>query len=221
MARYSVAPTRSRTTSDAGDAHVIGMEGGASRPPSHMHICACPEIPRDAYDGAMSQNTNVTEYVTAGDDAQESALPWSYRQRPWLRYLIDVVSGAALGIVGTFAHRMGAAQNIPYGLVLALLLVALGAWSARSRDGVAGFALYFIASTTVLYFLALRSGDVLIAAGFASDSLPFWSQHAGYSWLFGVVVVQLLLLVFPRRFFSMPTRRVGRRKSENDSGTDD
>ena len=82
----------------------------------------------------MSQNTNVTEYVTAGDDAQESALPWSYRQRPWLRYLIDVVSGAALGIVGTFAHRMGAAQNIPYGLVLALLLVALGAWSARSRD---------------------------------------------------------------------------------------
>lgn len=99
----------------------------------------------------MSQNTNVTEYVTAGDDAQESALPWSYRQRPWLRYLIDVVSGAALGIVGTFAHRMGAAQNIPYGLVLALLLVALGAWSARSRDGVAGFALYFIASTTVLY----------------------------------------------------------------------
>ena len=169
----------------------------------------------------MSQNTNVTEYVTAGDDAQESALPWSYRQRPWLRYLIDVVSGAALGIVGTFAHRMGAAQNIPYGLVLALLLVALGAWSARSRDGVAGFALYFIASTTVWYFLALRSGDVLIAAGFASDSLPFWSQHAGYSWLFGVVVVQLLLLVFPRRFFSMPTRRVGRRKSENDSGTDD
>ena len=116
---------------------------------------------------------------------------------------------------------MGAAQNIPYGLVLALLLVALGAWSARSRDGVAGFALYFIASTTVLYFLALRSGDVLIAAGFASDSLPFWSQHAGYSWLFGVVVVQLLLLVFPRRFLSMPTRRVGRRKSENDSGTDD
>ena len=102
----------------------------------------------------MSQNTNVTEYVTAGDDAQESALPWSYRQRPWLRYLIDVVSGAALGIVGTFAHRMGAAQNIPYGLVLALLLVALGAWSARSRDGVEGFALYFIASTKVLYFLA-------------------------------------------------------------------
>lgn len=70
-------------------------------------------------------------------------------------------------------------------------------------------------------FIALRSGDVLIAAGFASDSLPFWSQHVGYSWLFGVVVVQLLLLVFPRRFFSMPTRRVGRRKSEDDSGTDD
>lgn len=169
----------------------------------------------------MNQNTNVTECVKAGDGAQESALPWSYRQRPWLRYLIDMVSGAAFGIVGTFAHRMGAAQNIPYGLVLALLLVALGAWSARSRDGVAGFALYFIASTTVLYFLALRSGDVLIAAGFASDSLPFWSQHVGYSWLFGVVVVQLLLFVFPRRCFNMPKRCASGYESGDASGADD
>ena len=49
--------------------------------------------------------------------------PWSHRQPYAVRVLITIVSGVAAGVVGTLAHRMGAAQNIPYGLLLAFLIL--------------------------------------------------------------------------------------------------
>lgn len=51
--------------------------------------------------------------------------PWSHRQPYAVRVLITIVSGIAAGVVGTLAHRMGAAQNIPYGLLLAFLILGI------------------------------------------------------------------------------------------------
>lgn len=50
--------------------------------------------------------------------------PWSYRQNALVKSLITIAAGVASAFVGTFAHRMGAELNIPYGLVLAFLLIA-------------------------------------------------------------------------------------------------
>ena len=64
--------------------------------------------------------------------------PWSYRQNALVKSLITIAAGVASAFVGTFAHRMGAELNIPYGLVLAFLLIGLSTWCARSRMGAVG-----------------------------------------------------------------------------------
>lgn len=56
--------------------------------------------------------------------------PWSYRQNALVKSLITIAAGVASAFVGTFAHRMGAELDIPYGLVLAFLLIGLSTWCA-------------------------------------------------------------------------------------------
>ena len=111
--------------------------------------------------------------------------PWSYRQNALVKSLITIAAGVASAFVGTFAHRMGAELNIPYGLVLAFLLIGLSTWCARSRMGAVGLALHLIASSLTAWGMALTttSGKALIVAGFQGD-MPFFSQHAGYIWLY-------------------------------------
>ena len=134
-------------------------------------------------------------------------LPWSHRQNELVRALITVLSGALAAFVGTFAHRMGADINIPYGLALAFLLIILSTWCARSRMGVIGLALHLIASSMTAWGLALTttSGNALIVAGFQGD-MPYFTQHAGYIWLYGLVLVQVIMLVVPARWFTMPAK---------------
>ena len=144
-------------------------------------------------------------------DNDRRLLPWSYRQPMPVRLLIDVLSGAAIGAVGTMAHRMGASMNIPYGLALAFLIVILSTWCARSRMGAVGLALHLIASSLTAWGMALTttSGKALIVAGFQGD-MPFFSQHAGYIWLYGLILVQVVLLILPARWFVIPTHSESR-----------
>ena len=130
--------------------------------------------------------------------------PWSHRQNVLVKVLITIAAGVASAFVGTFAHRMGAELNIPYGLVLAFLIIGLSTWCARSRRGVVGLALHLIASSLTAWGMALTttSGKALIVAGFQGE-MPFFAQHAGYIWLYGLILVQVILLVLPARWFSV------------------
>lgn len=83
--------------------------------------------------------------------------PWSYRQNALVKSLITIAAGVASAFVGTFAHRMGAELNIPYGLVLAFLLIGLSTWCARSRMGAVGLALHLIASSLTAWGMALTT----------------------------------------------------------------
>lgn len=134
-----------------------------------------------------------------------ASLPWSHRQNALVKGLVTLLAGAFAAFVGTFAHRMGALANIPYGLALAFLLIILSTWCARSRLGVVGLALHLIASSGTAWGLALTtsSGNALIVAGFQGD-MPYFSQHAGYIWLYGIVLVQVVMLVLPARWFAIP-----------------
>ena len=130
--------------------------------------------------------------------------PWSHRQNVLVKVSITIAAGVASAFVGTFAHRMGAELNIPYGLVLAFLIIGLSTWCARSRMGVVGLALHLIASSLTVWGMALTttSGKALIVAGFQGE-MPFFTQHAGYIWLYGLILVQVILLVLPARWFSV------------------
>lgn len=133
--------------------------------------------------------------------------PWSHRQNTLVRSLITVLAGALSAFVGTFAHRMGADMNIPYGLVLAFALIILSTWCARARLGVVGLALHLIVSSMAAWGLALTttSGKALIVAGFQGD-MPYFTQHAGYIWLYGLVLVQVVMLILPSRWFAIPQK---------------
>lgn len=143
-------------------------------------------------------------------DESRALLPWSHRLPIWARFLIDLCAGAAVGVIGTMAHRMGASSNVPYGLALAYLIVVLSTWCARSRDGISGLALHLIGSSLMVWSVMSGygpGGDVLIPVGFGSDSaVPFFSEYAGYFWLYGIVVIPVLMLVMPRRWFVTPPR---------------
>lgn len=171
---------------------------------------------------SASQNTDAQHN---GDVRQTdlSLLPWSHRQRVGVKMLITVLSGIAVGIIGTAAHRMGAAQNIPYGLVLAFLIVGLSAWCARSRSGVIGIGLHLIASSGAVWMMAMRGpgGDAMLPVGFTIP-LPFFSEYAAYIWLFGVTIVQMIMVALPSRWFVMPPREaVAMQKTDTPDDADD
>lgn len=108
---------------------------------------------------------------------------------------------------GRSSPQDGAASNIPYGLVLALLLVGLSAWAARSRSGVLGAGFHLLSSSAMAWLMAFPGpgGDVLVPVGGKGVFLSFFGLHAGYIWLFGVIVVQLVMLVFPQRWYQVHT----------------
>ena len=117
---------------------------------------------------------------------------------------ISLLAGAAVGMIGTLAHRLGASANIPYGLVLALLVIVLSAWCARSRAGALGLGVHVAASSIVAWGLAVapRGWGALTPVGFGDPSaVPFWSEHVGMIWLYGMIVVQVILLFLPKRWF--------------------
>ena len=136
-------------------------------------------------------------------------MPWSHRFGFVGRSLVTVAAGVGSAFVGTLAHRMGASMNIPYGLVLALLIVGLSTYCARARQGAVGIGLHLTVSSAVAWGLAIvggPGGDALTVAGF-SAAVPFMSQHVGYIWLYGVIVLQVVLLVLPARWFAIPPRK--------------
>lgn len=160
----------------------------------------------------MTQRTQESQSKKQAQEITDrTLLPWSHRLPIWARFLIDLLTGALVGMVGTMAHRMGASANIPYGLVLAYILVAISTWSARSRDGASGLALYLISSSLMVWTVMAGygpGGDAMIPVGFGdSASLPYFSNNAGYFWLYGVVLIPLIMLILPKRWFVMPTRK--------------
>ena len=130
-----------------------------------------------------------------------SFLPWSHQLGPVLRGVVTVIAGVLAAVFGTFAHRMGVSSNIPYGLVIAFVIIGISAWCARSRLDAVGLALHLIASSGTAWLIASAStGDALTPIGF-SGSVPYFTQHAGYIWLVGMILLQLGLLFLPPAWF--------------------
>ncbi|KFI68592.1 hypothetical protein [Bifidobacterium magnum] len=144
---------------------------------------------------------------TSAPSTADVPIPWSHRQGGVVKLVITVLAALASTFVGTIAQRMGASANIPYGLALAWLLVGMSAWCARSRMGGVGLAIHLIVSSMFAYFLANFSplGDVLVPL-FATGDLPFFSKYASLFWLFGMVAVQVVVMILPSRCFEITPR---------------
>ena len=171
-----------------------------------------PDILPDGTTGGTSDATSdvAQDGKPDGTSAVDApSLPWTHRLGPFGKAVVTLLAGAAVAVIGTLAHRMGAVSNIPYGLVLAFLVLALSTWCARSRLGAVGVALHLIVSSLTAWGIAVGAsqGDALIVAGFGGTAMPFFSQHAGYIWLYGMILVQVGMLMLPARWFRIPERR--------------
>lgn len=113
---------------------------------------------------------------------------------PVSRLVGSAVLGVVVGLVGTGVHRL----NLPWGLVLALVVVASAGVLVRAWAGVRGMLLLaaLLAATVVVMGRPGPGGDLLIVA-----------QPVGYVWYASVLVVAAVGLL-PRRWFS--DRELGR-----------
>lgn len=107
---------------------------------------------------------------------------------PVSRLFGSAALGAIVGVVGTGVHRL----NVPWGLVLALLVVASAGVLVRAWAGVRGMLLLatLLLVTVVVMGQPGPGGDLLIVA-----------QPVGYVWYASALVVVAVGLL-PRRWFS-------------------
>mgnify|MGYP000249545802 FL=1 len=102
-------------------------------------------------------------------------------------------------------------------LVLAFLILGISAWCARSRLDVVGLALHLIASSGTIWLIAVQStDDALTPVGFSGSSVPYFSQRVGYLWLIGCIVVQLMLMFLPARWFAITPKTDGKTDDKTD-----
>lgn len=148
-------------------------------------------------------------------DTDPARLPWSYRHGTALAITVTIVSAVVAAVLGTMAHRAGLRHNIPYGLVLALAIMGVSAWSARARTGEWGLAMHFITSLAVLMELtSFNGGRTYLMVG-GTSLFPTWiGQQVSYLWLYGAAAVQIIIALLPRAAFVIEPR-------EDSVGADD
>lgn len=182
------------------------MRGGARTaivraPPLHIRQIWC---------GPGRSCTVVLHWADMSNPQQQQATsqPWSHRRSAPVRTLITVLSALGSALVATFASRIGAAYNMPVGLVIAFALLGMSAWCARSRGGITGFAVHMLCSTLLIYLIAQGwpNGDAVIV-GFHNTELPWLSLYCGVIWLYGSILLQVIMLFLPARWFTIPERR--------------
>ena len=126
------------------------------------------------------------------------------------RCLLGLPIGLAVGVLGTLVQRSGAAQGLPWGMVLAYLLVTLASWWVRCDSGTMGLALHLVASTVTVWLLSMRGpgGDVLMPY---ANFTTFFAKYAVFLWMGGLVLIQTLAICLPASWFADgPLRRHGR-----------
>ena len=119
----------------------------------------------------------------------------------WVRIVLFAIFSALLG---TMISRDGADGPFPWGLLISLLLIFIVSLLARRDKKIAGVGVCLVFSSALAWILALfpgAGGSILVPI--ASPAFTtFFSASAGYIWLFGLIVVQVITGLLPRKWFS-------------------
>lgn len=119
----------------------------------------------------------------------------------WVRIVLFALFSALLG---TMISRDGADGPFPWGLLVSLLLIFIVSLLARRDKKIAGVGTCLVFSSALAWILALfpgAGGSILVPI--ASPAFTtFFSASAGYIWLFGLIVVQVITALLPRKWFS-------------------
>lgn len=114
-----------------------------------------------------------------------------------------VVSSALVSVVGMFTYRLGAAYNIPYGLFLSLAVVGVSCYLAGVRGGIWHQFLHALISTVIVWAMAFASSSASTVVAMGGTALiTFWSQKASIIWLYGIIVIQIVVVLLPRSLYN-------------------
>lgn len=186
-----------------------GRGGGILGGMSENQANGAPDVRTDA-----APQPPATVGFGPNGGAARGEMPWSYRHGVGLAVAVTVISAFLVAFVGTLVHRAGLRSDIPLGLVLALLIVILSAWSSRMRLGVWGLVLHFVVSAGVLWLLSSSYGGRTYLMVDGSSIFPTWiGANASYVWMYGMWLVQMVMIALPGRWFIMPPREQAGRDS--------
>lgn len=119
----------------------------------------------------------------------------------WVRIVLFALFSALLG---TMISRDGADGPFPWGLLISLLLIFIVSLLARRDKKIAGVGVCLVFSSALAWILALfpgAGGSILVPIA-SPVFTTFFSASAGYIWLFGLIVVQVITALLPRKWFS-------------------
>lgn len=118
----------------------------------------------------------------------------------WIRIAVFSPCSAFLG---TMLARDGVDGPFPWGLLISLFLVFIVSLLARRDKKTIGVGLGLVLSSAVAWILALSpgaGGSILVPI--ASPAFTtFFSASAGYIWLFGMIAVQVVAALLPKKWF--------------------
>lgn len=119
------------------------------------------------------------------------------------KWLWTVFLSVLVSIIGMFTYRLGAAYNVPYGLAITLAVVGLSTFLAGVRGGIWHQFVHATISTVIVWILAFMSdsSSTLVAIGGAALT-TLWSQKASILWLYGIIIVQILVALFPQKWYA-------------------
>lgn len=119
----------------------------------------------------------------------------------WIRIVGFSLCAAFLG---TMISRDGVDGPFPWGLLVSLILVFVVSLLARRDKKISGIGVSLALSSSAAWILAISpgSGGSILVPISSSAFTTFFSANAGYIWLFGMIAVQVIAALLPKKWFS-------------------
>jgi hypothetical protein len=127
--------------------------------------------------------------------------------------LLTAVVAGVIAFLGSLLHRAGVSSIIPYGLIMAFLLVFCAMCMLRSYATRIFNAslfprflmiIYFIAHVFMVYQLSYfwSTGTIIVISFRTPVSDSFLYNYAGHIWLYGSMFISVLCMMLPSRLFN-------------------
>jgi hypothetical protein len=143
--------------------------------------------------------------------AQGHALPWSFKLPMGWKVVVSCLSAIIVVFIGSAISRSGAAYGVPWGLVVALVLIFASSWSARARGGfvcvLCHFLVSWVCAVVLMGFFGFGPGEEYPLLLGSVAGANFLMQYGVYLWLGGFTIIQIVMAFLPKQFFSLEVHK--------------
>jgi histidinol-phosphatase len=133
----------------------------------------------------------------------------------FLGFLITAGSAVVVGLASVFLHRIGINAALPYGFIIAVLLLFCAGVQIRYYFGELLVYIFAVVCSITVYCLAtLTTGDILVLGGAIHGEKP-WAGYLGWGTIIGSFVFPFTASLIPERWL-YAKRHTKQLKTEDD-----